>query len=741
MRRFLSFACFAAVGLTSLISAQTKYSVVSGRVTVGDGQPMIGVNVFVVGSFHGGVSDADGRFSFKTNRLGAQKIQAKFIGYETAERTIRLAAGDTVFVEFSLKKTLLMLEEAVVTASAFTTGDQKGVTLGSMDVVTTPGAAADVFLAIKTFPGVAMVDEGSGLFVRGGDVTETVTLLDQATVAHPYKYESPTGGVFGTISPFLVKGTFFSSGGFSAKYGNALSGVLAMESEDMPERTEYTLGVGLAAGSAGLNTKLANDKFGLRFSGNRSSTSAMFRLNGRRNDFTTTPKGVDGNLSLIYRYSPSGQIKFFNFGSNSHLGVRVAQPSFDGIFESEENNALHNIQWREIFSGWLAKTSLSLNRFESQTKFGNLDLDQRDRTAKLRLDLEKELAEKLNLVTGFEIERVSNRFTGETPFYNDVLDENALVYSFDEDYATVRPGAWVESDVQVNRRIFAKLGLRADYHNLAEQTILDPRFSLRYQMTKSRNVRFSWGRYQQFPGAFLFNAESGNPNLRAQRAEHRIVTFEQNFKHGQLRVEAYDKKYDGLALRHSDLNYANIGDGYSRGLDFFLRYGAFLQTPVDGWISYSFLRSERRLVRDEAGDFFYENARSNFDITHNLTVVAKTRIWETLSFGATWRYATGRPVTPIIAAELQQPENFYLPIEGPVNSERLPGFQRLDLNLSYYQSFGYGNAFIFYVALSNALNRKNILAYDYSFDYSTRTPRETNYQRFVYFGFTVTILN
>jgi hypothetical protein len=49
-------------------------------------------------------------------------------------------------------------------------------------------------LAIKTFPGLAMVDEGSGLIVRGG---------------------------------------------FSVRYGNALSGMLAMESQNLPEASAY----------------------------------------------------------------------------------------------------------------------------------------------------------------------------------------------------------------------------------------------------------------------------------------------------------------------------------------------------------------------------------------------------------------------------------------------------------------------------------------------------------------------
>jgi hypothetical protein len=130
-----------------------------------------------------------------------------------------------------MSESSVKLGDVVIAGSAFTTGDEaSSLTLHSLDVYTTPGASADILRAIQTFPGVAAMDDGSGLFVRGGDVGETTILLDQATVVHPYKFESPTGGYFGTIPPFLVGGTYFSSGGFSARYGNALSGILAMES-------------------------------------------------------------------------------------------------------------------------------------------------------------------------------------------------------------------------------------------------------------------------------------------------------------------------------------------------------------------------------------------------------------------------------------------------------------------------------------------------------------------------------
>jgi hypothetical protein len=263
-----------------------------------------------------------------------------------------------------MNESSVKLKEVVVAGSAFTTGDEpKALTLRSLEVFTTPGAAADIFRAIQTFPGVVAVDEGSGLFVRGGDVGETTILLDQATVVHPYKFESSTGGFFGTIPPFLIGGTFFSSGGFSARYGNALSGVLAMESLNKPSKLTSSVGVRLAAGSLAASIPIIPNTLGIRISGNKSFTDAMFRMNGSRSRFTVPPEGLDGNVSVIWKYSPTAQIKFFNFVNTDLIGVRVDELSFKGVYKSQETNWFHNLQWSEATEQWLLKGSLSLNRF------------------------------------------------------------------------------------------------------------------------------------------------------------------------------------------------------------------------------------------------------------------------------------------------------------------------------------------------------------------------------------------
>ena len=734
-----------SLGLVSLFSicfslpafAQVR-AFVQGQVVDETERPMAFVNVQIIGTTDGAVTGRDGRFAFSTRHLGSHDLSASFIGFEPTRQTLHLAAGDTTTVRLALRRILIELGETVVAVSTYTTGEDETVTLSPLEVLTTPGVSADIFRAFKTFPGVATVDNGAGLFVRGGDVSETVILLDQATVVHPYKYESPTGGVFGTIPPFMVQGTAFSTGGFSARYGNALSAVLAMESLDMPLQRSYTLGLGLAAGAVGLDLPLIDDKLGLRFTGNRSFTDLLFRINGHRDKFITTPQGHDGNLNLIYEYSPTGRFEFFSFNAGDRIGVRVAAPSFDGLYRSRTDRALHNLQWTDVLAGWSIQTSASLNQHTTRRQLGNLDLAPRDWTGKIRTDWEYALDAFGILRLGAEMEHADNRFVGSIP-QGDILDPEAEVFELDTSYGARRSGAYFEVDFKPVRRIVANVGMRADHHNLSDGFVLDPRLSARYQFSEDTNARLAWGIYHQFPAPFRYNPTSGNPSLGPQRAQHWIGGLHHERGELLVRLEAYYKPYRDLVLDDAELNLANAGNGQASGVDFFCKYGGFLNTRLSGWMAYSLLRSRRLQVRHIGFETRREEAPSPFDITHNLTLVTKMRIVRTLSGGLTLRYATGRPITPIVDAVSVVDKSYYLPVEGPVGSERLPSFQQIDGQLSYVHFFGSGHQAVFYLAIDNLLNRANVLDYDYSIDYTQRQPRTTLFRRSIYFGTTVSL--
>jgi vitamin B12 transporter len=740
LRSITTVIYFLIVVSATAFGQKQERAKIAGVIRDGDGAPLPMVNVQMEGTYDGDATDPKGKFAFTTRTLGKGVVRASLIGYEPVNLTVTLSGGDSIFLNIEMKETLVMLGEVVVTGSAFTIGDEpKALTLQSLDVITTPGTSADLLHAIQTLPGVAAVDEGAGLFVRGGDVSETTILLDQATVVHPYKFESPTGGYFGSIPPFLLGGTFFSSGGFSARYGNTLSGVLAMESMNMPATFTTFAGLGLAVGSLGVNIPIIGNSLGIRISGNKSFTDAMLRMNGTRGRFTIPPDGFDGNLSVIWKYSPHDQIKFFNFVNTDRIGVQVDEPSFTGVYESREVNRLHNLQWSRVMQRWLMKGSLSLNRFYTEQELGNLRLKPSNIAYKARFDAEGNLDDEHRLSVGVECEKMTNRYEGTVPLNPAVLDPNASTYALDEEYSAVRVGAYSEFQSALSRRVVASLGVRSDYYDLSEEAVVDPRVSCRYDFSKEMHARVAWGIYHQFAQPYLYNRVTGNPQLSSQEAQHVVAGVEYSTELLMCRVEAYQKRYSHLVLRAAPTHYVNIGDGTAAGFDFFFKYGGFLRTPISGWISYSFLRARRLQSRDLVQRIVYERAPSPFDITYNLTVVSKIRLIQLVTCGLTFRYATGVPVTPIIGAIQAEGGDYYEPIQGPVNSERMPAFCRLDATVACFLPFGDSNSATFYFSVSNVLNRANPVAYEYSADYTQRRLRTTDYRRFIYFGVSVSL--
>lgn len=723
--------------------AASATTVITGRVVDGKGRPLPFASVHVEGTLSGGATNADGAYRFQTSTTGRQVLVAKIIGYTPRRHRVDLSVRDTVRVDFTLRSRIMELGEVVVTPSAFTVDDSQTGTLSSFDVYTTAGSSGDIYRATSTFPGVTSINKGAGLYVRGGDLSETITLIDHAPVADPYKFESPTTSLFGSLPTFLIEGLNFSTGGFSAKYGNALSGVLDMTSLGMPTTSQMYANLSLAGTSIGVDHPV-NDAWGIRFSGNRSFTDLLFWVNGTNNEFSLTPRSTEGNLNVIYQYSPTGTFKLFNFVSNDRIGVRTREPSFSGIFEGNSETQMHNLHWTDLLGSWSLEANAAWSRFDQETRFGALDLNDDQSTYLGRIDATHSINRDARLNVGAEVQRTALSISGRVPPSETNPDGPSV--SLSEQYHGTRAGGYAEVELRPSRRVVGRAGLRSDYHSLAQEVVFDPRLSVRYAVDAETHVQLSWGVYHQFPTPDAFNGTTGTPNLIAQRAQHWIAGIERDASPVLLRVEGYYKPYADLVVQSSDSTSSTSNDGYGTawGVDGFVKYGAFLETRVYGRIAYGYVQSNRLQLRAQGQDETLELGPTPFDITHNLTVVANTTypsklIGGYLSGGVTARYATGAPHTPIIdAVPGMQDESFFLPVEGPVGAIRLPDYLRFDSQVNFYLPLGGESSLVLYVSTSNILGRQNVVDYEYSADFSERREQKTDFDRSYYFGANIT---
>ena len=238
--------------LSAQAFAQTQ---IKGQVRDGQGQTIPGANVYLKDTFDGAVSLEDGTFSFETYEEGNQILVVSFIGFKTLEKQIQLE-GKVITFELQLEEEINKIDGITITAGSYEASEvSKNTVLKPLDIVTTASAAGDIMGAINTLPGTATVGESGRLFVRGGEGYETKVFIDGLEVRNAFGATAPNVPTRGRFSPFLFKGTSFSTGGYSAEYGQALSSALILNSNDMPLESQADISLMTVGGDVAYTKK------------------------------------------------------------------------------------------------------------------------------------------------------------------------------------------------------------------------------------------------------------------------------------------------------------------------------------------------------------------------------------------------------------------------------------------------------------------------------------------------------
>lgn len=714
----------------------SQNKIVIKGITVDDNNsPLPFVNIFVSSSFDVTSSDKNGNFEFITEIKDTIILNASIVGYKKFEKRIISKNQNEINLKIILKPTIIELKDVIVSASSFSNVEEKGLQMTDMDILTTPGGAADVFQAIKTLPGITQVQESAEIYVRGGDPNETITLIDQASLHHPYTLESTYGGLFSNINVTLVKDMYFSSGAFSTKYGNALSGVLELQSKNEPENRLIMLGISLAASEVNISYPIKNN-FGLIFSGRQSYTYPIFLINGGTNQFSVSPISRDFNTILSYKYSKTGRIKLNVLYANDEEEVNVDMPGYIDIFKGNSENKFINLHHSNVlFNNLVMKNSISFSRYDSYWDLGILNLARIDKNYKIRNDFDYIFSSEIKISAGIEIERRNSTFKGTIPSEDYDLRKEAIGENLDALFNITRIGSYLELekiDFINIKNLFLTAGIRNDIINKLNLNWSDPRINLGYKINKENILSFGFGIFHQHPDARLYSQTDGNPDLKSMKAEHYILSFNHEInKNNNFRLEFYYKDYKNLPLEDTIINYSNDGYGYAKGIDFIWKgnYKNF-----SGWISYGFLDSKRKWLD-------YENlSSSDFDITHNFTAVIKYNFNLKYEIGINYKFATGKPMTPVISSVYHPEINIYEPVYGVDNSSRQKKYQRLDIRFTYLINLFKKYFTVFYIEGLNVLNIKNIFNYTYNFNYTEKKGIESNFgRRLLVFGMQINL--
>ncbi len=653
------------------LSAQT---LVTGTVFERGQVPIIGANIFIEGSYDGGITDETGAFSFSTTMTGAQVLSVSYLGYES--KAIEGEVASFQNMQIKLRESAATLDAVEISASTFKAGDNsKLAVLNPIDMVTTAGSMGDVIAAIQTLPGTQSNADDGRLFVRGGDASETKIYIDGLRVFSPYSRNVRGTPARGRYSPFLFKGVSFSTGGYDAEYGQALSGVLDMNTNDEPAQTETN--ISLMSIGLGLGHTQKGEKASLSLSTSYIDLTPYYWL-------VPTALGLDKPFrsfsgEAVFRYQLGrGLLKTYVAGDRGVVAFsrnNLNSPT-DETIDVDNRNFYINTSYNSILTD---KTSLMLGASYGYNNdlflVDSLDINTRLWGYHFKAQAKTVLSDFFVLNYGAEV--VSQVDTTALATLN---GESV----FDQQVERRLPALFGSGDYFFSKDLALKVGLRYEHHNLLGTYELDPRITLAYKLGKNAQVSAAYGQYhQEIDDDFLFSPQ----RVINEKSRHYLLNYNLKTEKTILRLETYYKQYSDLLTYDGDQffseNLGNEGSGAAYGFDVFLR-GNQLIKFMDFWVSYSWLSNERRYLN------YPILATPSFSTTHNLSIVTKRWIDQlNSSVSLTYSMASGRP--------------FDNPNTSAFMTERSSYFHNVSLSWSWLIS----QQKILFVSVSNAPGFRN----------------------------------
>ena len=301
MRFLLLLICMLYISIISVAQ------VISGKITNTKGEPLIRVNVSVLGETGGSISNKTGEYSLTLKANRSVVIGFSSVGFSTEKvRIPMLQKGERYILNITLESSNTMLKDIIVKDKAQRKDGLTRVKVKHVNVI--PSSIGGIEGILKTLPGVSSVNELSSQYsVRGGNFDENLIYVNGIEVYRTFLIHSGQQEGLSFINPELVENIKFSAGGFEAKYGDKMSSVLDITYK---KPKKYLSGINFSLlGASGYTQGITKNErlsylLGIRYKTNQYLLNAM----DTKADYT--PEAIDLQTYINYKLSKKWEFNF-----------------------------------------------------------------------------------------------------------------------------------------------------------------------------------------------------------------------------------------------------------------------------------------------------------------------------------------------------------------------------------------------------------------------------------------------
>ena len=748
-----------AVGEPSDDRTVTRRGKIVGEVIDAEtGEPLLGSSIAIVGGLAGTKSDVEGAFTLPNLKPGHYSIRVSHVGYETRLfENVSIDQGNELRIDVKLVRKLISVRNIVVAPGRFAIMDATPVVrqgLSRRDIESIPQLGEDIYRAVRRLPGISSNDYSARFNVRGGQHDEVLVLLDGMELYEPFHLKDVDGGALSIIDIATIEGIDLMTGGFTANYGDHMSGVFDIKTKRPPvSRKQFSLGISFMNMRAMSRGAFADNKGSWLLSARRGYLDIILDLTGDDTPDNFSPKYYDLLAKVQYQLTPSQLLSVNLLHSRDYLDLVDFIEDRSDTGETAYGNSYV----------WLSlHTSLRANlTVRTQTSFGRVTHDRfaasyeppdhrfdfrvsddrRFHIFGLKQDWELELSERNFLKAGMEVRRFESsydHFAVKNIYHRTA--PGVGYFQLDTTEALIEPSGerlsvYVADRFRVVEKLTTELGVRYDRVSYSDDENISPRVNLVYDFTDRTSVRGGFGHYYQSQRIHTISIQDGEADFYpAEKAVHWVVGLQHQFNNGlQFRLDGYHKRYTDLQPRHAnylgdiellgaleDDRYTLTRDGSTaKGIELYLKKengGKFTW-----WASYAL-----SWVDEEIGSIITHGTETVFDKEingptdqrHTIYLDCGYRPSENWQMNLAWHYHTGWPFTPLEMIQEVRYNTLYIStIMGEPLSRRYPSFSRVDLRINRYHRTSRGQFSVF-LEIVNLLNRENVRHYTYDWEYT-----------------------
>ncbi len=759
--------------LATGVVGQTLTQTVRGQVRDETVQtPLAGATLKIetaTGQILGGLTDDEGRFAIAGVPVGRATVTVTYLGY-----TPLVLANLQVVSGKELNLNLLMVEDYAVSTDEVTVSADRVIgqinnefsTLSTRPFATEEanryaGSLGDPARMATNFAGVVSAgDTRNDIVVRGNSPLGLLWRLEGVDIPNPnhFSTQGANGGPVSILNNNTLDNSDFATGAFAAEYGNATSGVfdLKLRTGNTAKR-ETSFQIGFAGFELLTEGPFKAGSTSSYLIGARYSTLAVFDAIGLQfGSLLGIPYFQDVTIKTDFDVKKLGRLSFFAVGGYSTIDILESE--LDEV-DWNDSDIIDELAYQDIrqkvgsaTAGLALKTPLGTRTllkntlalsyewrdlrvdtvFSDQTTGPNFGERYRVNTLQWASSATFKPSAKVTWEVGlfakhyqYDVQDSIARYSGAdfTTYPTRDIDEGTTLLQ-----------VYAQNQWRVTERLTLTTGLHALNYSLNDQSVVEPRASLRYQAGKATSLTLGYGLHHQTQVATLYfsrdtvTGEQGNRDLEMTQSQHLVAGIETTLP-GQVRIklEGYTQWLDNIPIDPyaSTFSAVNLGANFQRPPDRvgFVNNGTAETRGVELTLEKAFVDTWYGLVTASlfestytAGDGRQYNSAYNNGYVINALAGVELPVGKARNaqvFGdVRVALAGGFRYTPTDLAA-SQAAGYAVEVPQSAFSEQAPGYVRIDLKLGIRQNYRRWSQELS-IQLQNISDQQNVFTRQYN---------------------------